>query len=94
MEQPSWTSKEVECPGVMATAAEWAAIRASVVDAAERAAFSGYANDRLGRWEISVQRQAMGRWPPGCAAVVVTIVCGHELLRRWRTEIPVMGSAL
>lgn len=84
---------EVDCPCAVATAEEWAAVRAPVVNVAERAAFTGYASDRMGRWEISVQRQSMGQWLPGWAEVLVTLVFAHSVVRRWRTELPMSGGA-
>jgi hypothetical protein len=92
METAQRIAPEVECPGVLATAEEWAAVRASLVDVAARAAFLGYASDRLGRWEISAQRQAVGTWPPGLAALLVTLVCGCDIVRRWRAEVSMDGA--
>jgi hypothetical protein len=85
-------SQEVECLGVLATAAEWREVRATLADVAARAAFVGYASERVGPWELSAQRRSMGQWPPGDAQLLVTVQHRHDLVRQWLAELPVQGA--
>lgn len=86
-----FTSVEVDCVGALATAAEWREVRATLADVAARAAFTGYASDRFGAWELSAQRRSLGPWPPGDAQLIVTLIHGQDLVRQWLAELPVEG---
>ena len=84
--------QEVECHGVLATAAEWREVRATLADVASRAAFLGYASDRIGPWELSAQRRCLGTWPAGEAKLVVTVSHRHDLVRQWLAGLPIQGA--
>jgi hypothetical protein len=76
----------------MATDAEWRELRAALSDVAVRAAFGGYASDRFGAWQISVQRRTMGPWPPGDALLVVTLQHHQQRVQQWLAELPMTGT--
>ena len=51
---------EADCLSAVVPEPEWRMVRAVAVDVAERAAFTGYASDRFGAWELCAQRQLLG----------------------------------
>lgn len=79
---------EADCPGMFATEPEWRMVRAAAVDVAGQAAFSGYASNRFGDWELCVQRQSLGPWPPGAAVVWLSVLHRHALLIRLLASVP------
>lgn len=86
-----FVAREVDCVKVLATAAEWREVRATMADVAARAAFVGYASDRFGPWEMSAQRRCLGNWPPGDAKLILTLTHGQDLVRQWLAELPMAG---
>lgn len=82
---------DVDCCGIEATDSEWRMLRATAVDVAARAAFSGYASDRFGPWEVCAKRQAVGTWPPGTATVGLMLLHQHRVLGHWMAGVPMGG---
>ena len=73
---------EADCLSAVVPEPEWRMVRAVAVDVAERAAFTGYASDRFGAWELCAQRQLLGPWPPGAALVLLSVLHRHTVLTR------------
>lgn len=71
----------------MASEPEWRMVRAVAIDVAGRAAFTGYASDRFGAWELCARRQSLGPWPPGTALVWMSVLHGHTVLIRLLAEV-------
>ena len=88
---------EADCAGAVASEPEWRMVRAAAVDVAARSAFTGYASDRFGAWELCAQRQLLGPWPPGDALVLLSVLHRHTVLTRllaWVHPEPEVGDGL
>jgi hypothetical protein len=84
-------SGDIECHGALASESEWQMVRAAAVTVASQAAFTGYATDSFGPWQICAQRQTLATWPPGGAVLRVSVLQHHRLLQHWQADLPAVA---